>query len=398
MLTQNKITFSMPLVGSFAFFNSASIGCFFVLIGWQAATISEGAGLIGRVFLTGSLTNIFLSPVLGYVAENGERQRLLIASQLITVVVGFLPLVLFVVLQVPANELILHVLMFAFSALFNFSRFCLAPIMRDNFNSNAFSKLFSMISLGRKGGFALGSFIGGYLMTYLDFYVSFAALNVFLLASILLSSQFPQSRPAKEQPIKQYNALKQFKGFLEVVGHKNLLFYTVLWVVFSSIAAFINTVLPDYVETVLQQTSTFYGWVETAGGLGGVLISVVVMYYPSIAVKASRNPAIFIAGVSFLVLALSSNQALFVFIHFVLGAGVAYVNIIASAKITESCDSDKLASFFATVTSLASAAGVAVYILPSFIAFTNYNLVYGLAGVLLLIVAFAVRPYVKPSG
>lgn len=369
---------------AFALINNMLIGTYMVLIGWQAVSLSSDVTIVGRTFMAASITSLALSPLFGYVTDNFERKDVLLKALFARIWMGVIPLA-FSVSKIPLpGEYQLYSLVIAQACLTNLCGFALLPIVRASISQDKLTGFFALIAIIRQIGLLIGASLGGYLIHLFDFKIAYLSQSVMGLLSLLIACRFTTSTPLTRTPFKGWTILQALHFKASHHPASDLPFCALLFAFSAALAAFINVLLPGYVQLVLQKPSTFYGLVESAMSLGGIVIGVLLTRIVALDGAAKNNPIIILTAALFAALAFDLNATAYLFIHFILGMAITYTQIIASSGMTRHCDADQLGSYQASVRLLASLCALFVYLLPNLFNVTQFAVSYGLAASVLV--------------
>ena len=240
-----------------------------VAISWLVYTVTHSALMLGIVGFAGQIPVMLLSPYAGAFTDRHSRYRILLRTQIASMMqAGLLTVMIMRGFYNMTAIITLSVILGIINAFDTPARQSLMIRLIDDKNDlpNAIALNSSMVTLARllgpvAAGILLSSF--GESICFLINFLSFIAVIVSLL---LMKLKIPERKKQKENiwaGLKEgYNYLKEHRGIRLAI---------LLMALTSFIVMPYSTLLPVYAQTVFKGNVTTYSWLNSISGFGALI-------------------------------------------------------------------------------------------------------------------------------
>ena len=257
------------------FFMSAGNWIQQVTIGWLAYDMTQSAFMVGAIMGTRSVPFLVAGPIGGVLGDRMDRKKILIATQLTQMI---LALSLATLLATDRAQ-VWH--LFVFTLLTGVGWSVMNPV-RMSLVANLVPKedLMNAIALNSAAlnvNRAMGPALAGLLIAY-----SGPATNFFLQSTMyvgVLAVVIPMTVPPREySAAAEKSVLSNFTEGIRYVRKERTILPLLIVAMIPSlfVMPFTQGILPVFSEEVLQGGSEGLGFLYSAGGIGGVLGTIIV--------------------------------------------------------------------------------------------------------------------------
>lgn len=287
--------------------------------GWLVYQISGSAAMLGVVGFAAAIPSILIAPWAGVVIDHANKRHLLVATQIIQMLLAFVLAFLTFTGQVQVwHIVILAVILGAVNAFDGPTRqaFVVDMVGRDDL-PNAIA----LNSMTFNAARVIGPAFGGLLLATVGAAWCFTinGLSFFAVILSLLVMRVPHTT-AKADKRSPWEQLKE--GVVYSFQQEELRSLLLLALFFSTFGISYMTVLPAFVDQILQGGPDGYGLITSAAGLGAVSGALFIAAYGD---RGYRGPILFWSAMIYpLVLtafALNSNFIVSLGLTFLLGVG-----------------------------------------------------------------------------
>ncbi|MCZ6614595.1 MAG: MFS transporter [Chloroflexi bacterium] len=257
------------------FFMSAGNWIQQVTVGWLAYDMTQSAFMVGAVMGTRSVPFLVAGPIGGVLGDRMDRKRILMATQVAQMV---LALSLATLLAIDRAQ-VWH--LFAFTLLTGVSWSIMNPV-RMSLVANLVPKEDLMNALALNSAAfninrAIGPALAGLLIAYAG-----PATNFFLQSTMyvgVLAVVIPMTVPPREySAATETSVLSNFTEGIRYVRKERTILPLLIVAMIPSlfVMPFTQGILPVFSEEVLQGGSEGLGFLYSAGGIGGVVGTIIV--------------------------------------------------------------------------------------------------------------------------
>jgi MFS family permease len=287
--------------------------------GWLVYEISGSTAMLGVVGFAAAIPAFLIAPWAGVVADRVDKRKLLVATQVASMLLAFvLAILTFTDLVEVWHVVLLAVLLGAVNSFDGPTRqaFVVEMVGRDDL-PNAIA----INSMTFNAARVVGPAFGGVLLATVGSAWCFAINGFSFLAVIvsLLAMKIPPA-PKRYDPRSPWEQLKS--GVVYSVRHPELRALLLLALFFSTFGIAYMTVLPAFVDQVLNGGPTGFGLITSAAGLGAVSGALLVATYGD---RGIRGKMLFTAAMIFplvlVLFALNTNFILALLLTYLLGVG-----------------------------------------------------------------------------
>ena len=298
---------------------------------WLASLLTRDPGLIAGVAVAQRLPWLVFSLHAGAIVDRGDRRRLMVAMNTARFVTT-----LFVAFAVAADVMVIPALYLAALVL------GFAEVVYDNSSQTILPRLVAKDRLERANGNLWGAEmimnqfvgppLGGFLIAAtiaLPFFVDAASFGVSALLIALIGGAFrttaPADAPATRRPMREEIA----EGLRWLWRHHLIRRLAILLGIMNGMGAGMFAIEVLYAQEILKLDAAGYGFLATAGAIGGVVGSQVA---PNITRRIGPGPSLYITlftgVVTGLAIGLTSNVAVVVASFFVYMLTAVLWNVI----------------------------------------------------------------------
>jgi MFS family permease len=306
--------------------------------GWLVYQISGSTVMLGIVGFAAAIPAFLIAPWAGVVVDRVNKRNLLVATQAVQMVLAFvLAFLTFTGLVQVWHVVVLAVLLGAVNSFDGPARqaFVVDMVGRDDL-PNAIA----LNSMTFNAARVVGPAFGGILLATVGSAWCFAINGFSFLAVIfsLLAMKIP--------PMHKYTDMRspwqQLKsGISYSVHHEELRGLLLLALFFSTFGIAYMTVLPAFVDQILNAGATGFGLITSAVGLGAVSGALIVARYGD---RGQRGRMLFAAAMAFPVVlvlfALNSNFIVALLLTYLLGVGFMLqfteINTLLQTRVEDS--------------------------------------------------------------
>jgi MFS family permease len=244
--------------------------------GWLVYQISGSTAMLGVVGFAAAIPAFLIAPWAGVVVDRVNKRNLLVATQAVQVLLAFaLAFLTFTGLVQVWHVVLLAVLLGAVNSFDGPARqaFVVDMVGRDDL-PNAIA----LNSMTFNAARVIGPAFGGLLLATVGPAACFAINGISFFAVIisLLVMQIP-AVPRKQDPRSPWQQLKS--GVAYSARHPELRALLLLALFFSTFGIAYMTVLPAFVDQILNGGPTGFGLITSAAGLGAVSGALFVAKY-----------------------------------------------------------------------------------------------------------------------
>jgi len=236
--------------------------------GWLVYQISHSELSLGIVGFAAAIPSLIISPWGGVIVDRVPKRRLLILTQASAMVLAFILAALSFANIVQEWHIILLAAGLGIVNSFDAparQAFVVEMVGREDL-PNAIAVNSMMFNSAR----VVGPAIGGFLLAVVGPSWCFTINGLSFFAVILgLWAMQLKPHPSGLHPESPFKELAS--GLKYVAGQSELKGLLLLALIFSIFGISYSTVLPAFVEQVLQQGAVIYGWINAMTGVGAVL-------------------------------------------------------------------------------------------------------------------------------
>ncbi|MDH7460439.1 MFS transporter [Chitinophagaceae bacterium 26-R-25] len=240
-------------------------------VSWLVYRLTGSAVLLGVVGFVSLIPSLILSPYAGSFIDRHNRFRLLVITQVISMVqAGALAaLVFFGYYNIPLI-ILLSLVQGIVNAFDVTCRQSLMVEMVDNKDDlpNAIALNSTMTNFARIAGPAVAGIILSTLGEDICFFINFFSY----LPVLICLSMMRMHTPAKPSETDIWTELKE--GFHYVSGNRNLSSLIIMLTISSLFVIPFNTLMPIFAKDLFSGTAKTFSWFESAAGAGSVISAV----------------------------------------------------------------------------------------------------------------------------
>lgn len=316
---------------------------------WVVYHLTGSAFLLGLISFAGQLPTFLLAPVAGVVTDKFNKYKVLLITQISSLVQAFILAVLALTGQMEIWHLVtLSIVMGCINAFDVPSRhsFVMEMVEKKEDIGNAIA----LNSLMFNGARLIGPSVAGVILASAGEGICFlinAVSYLFVIASLLM-----MKLPVRNTPGKSGSFVKEMKeGLSYTFGFAPIKYLLILLSVVSLLGASYQVLMPVFAKEILHGTSSTYGFLMGAAGFGALLGALFLASRESI-IKLGRiipiATAMFGAGLS--LLAFSENFIVSTFLMVIAGLGLMIHSAASNTVLQTLTDDDKrgrVMSFYA---------------------------------------------------
>lgn len=224
--------------------------------------------MLGVAVFAAQFPSFLLSPVGGVVSDRYNRYKVLLVTQIASLVQAILMVLLVAFTNYQVWQILaLSVVLGAINAFDVPARQSLVHHMLDNKEHlpNAIALNSSMVNVAR----LIGPAVSGIVLEQLGASVCFLINAISFLAVIL--SLILMRLPAMDAPVRNKNISKEFReGWQYLQQHPSIGYVILLLACVSFLVLPYNTLLPVYARVIFKGNASTFGYLNSAIGLGAV--------------------------------------------------------------------------------------------------------------------------------
>jgi len=237
-------------------------------VSWLVYRLTHSAAMLGLVAFAGQFPSFLLSPLGGIVSDRYQRFKILLTTQIASLVQASVLAALVLSKHINIAEIIaLSMMLGIINAFDTPSRQSLViEMVTDKADlSNAIALNSSMVNVAR----LLGPSIAGILLASVGEGICFL-LNAVSFLAVITSLLLMQIVPRTLTPPTQ-NVFREFReGFRFLVRTPALLRVIVMLAAVSLVAMPYSTLLPIFARDIYHGDATTFGWLNSMAGLGAL--------------------------------------------------------------------------------------------------------------------------------
>jgi MFS family permease len=287
--------------------------------GWLVYEISGSAALLGVVGFAAAIPAFLIAPWAGVVADRVDKRKLLIATQVASMLLAFvLAFLTFTGLVQVWHVVVLAVVLGAVNAFDGPTR---QAFVVDMVGREDLPNAIALNSMTFNSARVLGPAVGGLLLATVGAAWCFTINGLSFLAVIvsLLAMRIPLM-PKRQDPRSPWEQLKS--GVTYSARQPDLRGLLLLALFFSTFGIAYMTVLPAFVDRMLGAGPAGFGLLTSAAGLGAVSSALFIATYGD---RGMRGRILFAAAMAFPVVltlfAFNTNFLLSLLLTYLLGVG-----------------------------------------------------------------------------
>jgi MFS family permease len=240
-------------------------------VSWLVYRLTGSAVLLGVVGFVSLIPSLILSPYAGSLIERHNRFRILVITQVISMVQAgaFAALVFFGYYNIPLI-ILLSLVQGIVNAFDVTCRQSLMVEMVDNKEDlpNAIALNSTLTNFARIAGPAVAGIILSTFGEDICFFINFFSY----LPVLICISMMRMNTPAKPSSNDIWTELKE--GFYYVSGNRNLSSLIMMLTISSLFVIPFNTLMPIFAKDLFSGTAKTFSWFESAAGAGSVISAV----------------------------------------------------------------------------------------------------------------------------
>ncbi|HUX84411.1 MAG TPA: MFS transporter [Chitinophagaceae bacterium] len=237
-------------------------------VSWLVYRLTHSAAMLGLVAFAGQFPSFLLSPLGGIVSDRYQRFKILLTTQIASLVQASVLAALVLSKHINIAEIIaLSMMLGIINAFDTPSRQSLViEMVTDKADlSNAIALNSSMVNVAR----LLGPSIAGILLASVGEGICFL-LNAVSFLAVITSLLLMQIVPRTLTPPTQNVFLEFREGFRFLVRTPALLRVIVMLAAVSLVAMPYSTLLPIFARDIYHGDATTFGWLNSMAGLGAL--------------------------------------------------------------------------------------------------------------------------------
>lgn len=239
---------------------------------WLVYRLTNSALLLGVVSFVSLIPSLLLSPYAGSYIERHNRYRLLIVTQVVSLLqaLALALLILFKYYNIPAI-IFLSLVQGVINA---FDVTCRQSLMVDMVTDrddlpNAIALNSTMANFARIAGPALAGILLSAFGEDVCFLLNFLSYLPVLLSLFLMKLQLPEIVKSDRSIWSELN-----EGFHYVSGNKDIASLLLMLTASSLLVIPFNTLMPVFAKEIFQGNAKTFSWFESAAGLGSIFSAI----------------------------------------------------------------------------------------------------------------------------
>ncbi|MFD2443806.1 MFS transporter [Bacillus sp. CGMCC 1.16607] len=305
MLQSRKSLLRQPSYRNFWFSRilaSSSFQMLSVAIGWQMYDLTHDAFSLGLVGLAQFLPMVFLTFVVGHVADRFDRRKIVLIAQLIESVIAGLLLFGNITGWLDREQILLAAAILG--ACRAFEGPTSAALLPQLVPKSILPQAISLSTTAGQTSQILGPSLGGVLFSIGPTFVYSTSMIALLVASILTLLIQAEQVVRKSEPV----SIRSIFLGLEFIFRKPVILGTISLDLFAVLLGGATALLPIFAQDILLTGPWGLGLLRTAPAVGALLVSIILAYYP---LKRALGPTLFgalaIFGLATMLFAVSTN-------------------------------------------------------------------------------------------
>jgi MFS family permease len=307
---------------------------------WVVYHLTGSAFLLGLVSFAGQIPTFLLAPVAGVVTDKFSKYRVLLITQVASL---FQALILAVLAMAGVMEIwhlvILSVALGCINAFDIPSRHSFVIEMVDK--KEDLGNAIALNSLMFNGARIIGPSIAGIMLASTGEGICFlinAISYLFVIASLLM-----MRIPVREEAKKAGNIIKEMKEGLDYTfGFAPIKHLLILLAVVSLLGSSYQVLMPVFAKEILHGTSSTFGFLMGAAGIGALLGALFLASRSSILKLGRIIPASSVLfGIGLIALSFSKNFNISVLLMVFIGLGLMIQSAASNTVLQTITDDDK---------------------------------------------------------
>jgi MFS family permease len=248
---------------------------------WHISQLSKAPIAVSVVGGIRFVAVLCFSLIGGLVADRANRRTILLITQSISLVVGFVLGLLTFIGVIQLWHIYLLTAIQASAQAFDLpARQSLVPnlVPREDL-PNAFSLQSIAFSVGAIVGPALSGVVIGYLGQAYAYFINAISFLAVIFALIAMG-RVPQQRSTAEKGFRA--ALVDIRDGIQFIRSQPLILSSMILDFFATFFASANTLLPYFSQYILHIGEVAYGWLAAAPSVGAVIVGLVISQFNNI--------------------------------------------------------------------------------------------------------------------
>ncbi|WP_342042038.1 MFS transporter [Bacillus sp. OTU2372] len=308
---------------------STSFQMLSVAIGWQMYDLTRDAFSLGLVGLAQFIPMVFLTFVVGQVADRFDRRKIVFFCQIIEAFIAGLLLYGNIDGWLGRDQILVA------AAILGFCRAFEGPtssaLLPQLVPKKMLQQAISLATTAGQTSQILGPMIGGLLFSIGASYVYSTATIALFVGAILTFMIRPEHEfVRKSEPV----SLRSIFLGLEFIYRHPVILGTISLDLFAVLLGGATALLPIYAQDILHTGPWGLGLMRTAPAVGALIVSLVLAYYPlknNIGLKLFGALAVF--GLATMLFALSTSLIVSLFALFLIGGSDVISVVIRSSLV-----------------------------------------------------------------
>lgn len=292
-----------------------------VAIGWELYERTGSALALGLVGLVQVLPVIGLVLVAGHVADQYNRKRIVLITQIL---LGVCSLILAALSASQGSLVLVYLTLFAIGVLRAFNNPAASTILPQTVPPEVFTSAATWSSSAWQAAAILGPGIGGLMIgifksATLVFVVDAIACLIFVSMVALIRGNFTKKKKNDEE--KEAVTFRTLIAGFSFIRHKKIILAAITLDLFAVLFGGAVALLPVYAKDILQVGPEGLGWLRTAPSIGAIIMVLIIAHIPPFK-RAGWTLLWAVAGfgVATIIFGLSTSFPLSLLMLFILGA------------------------------------------------------------------------------
>ena len=308
---------------------STSFQMLSVAIGWQMYDLTHDAFSLGLVGLAQFIPMVLLTFVVGHVADNFDRRRIVFICLIIEAIIAGLLLYGNIGHWLGRGEILVAAAILG--ACRAFEGPTSSALLPQLVSKKILQQAISLVTTAGQMSQILGPMLGGLLFSLGASYVySTATVALFVGAILTYLIRAEHEFVRRAEPV----SLRSIFLGLEFIYRHPVILGTISLDLFAVLLGGATALLPIYAQDILHTGPWGLGLLRTAPAVGALLVSLVLAYYPlkkNIGLKLFGALAVF--GLATMLFALSSNLIVSLFALLLIGGSDVISVVIRSSLV-----------------------------------------------------------------
>lgn len=239
-----------------------------IAVNWLVYDVTHSAFYLGLVAFAGQIPMLLLSPYAGAYVDRHSRYRILLATQIASMVqAGLLAFVVFFGYYHIPTIVLLSLILGIINSFDTPARQSLMIVLVQNKKDlpNAIALNSSMVTMARLAGPAVAGILLSSFGEDVCFGLNFVSFMAVIASLLMMKIKLPE-RKKHVDPI--WKGLKE--GFVYLRHHRGLSAAIALMAFTSFLAMPYTNLFPIYAQTVYKGNVTTFSWMNSIGGLGAL--------------------------------------------------------------------------------------------------------------------------------